>query len=237
MTEAGALRRRARTLVVTGLLREARLLDGLDVAVVVGGGSRPALEGRLHAVPLGSVGAVVSFGLAGGLAPDLNVGDLVVGTAAVTEQDSLPADAHVTESWTSRLDASGQPYRLAHVAGVDRPVLEAQAKAALQNSSRAAVVDMESHVAAAFARARGLPFGILRVVSDGPRDTLPAVVGAAMNPDGSISLGRIIAGLARNPSQLPSLLRTGRHANVAFRRLRGVRGLLSPGGGLLGLDL
>jgi hypothetical protein len=33
-----------------------------------------------------------------------------------------------------------------------------------------------------------------------------------------VALGAVLASLARNPAQLPALIRTGRHAGLAFGR-------------------
>lgn len=40
-----------------------------------------------------------------------------------------------------------------------------------------------------------------------------------MKPDGGVALGAILASLARNPAQLPALIRTGRDAGAAFEAL------------------
>ena len=96
---------------------------------------------------------------------------------------------------------------------------------------------MESHVAAAFAARHGLPFGAIRIVSDGADHVLPPAAGTAMRPDGSIDVFGVVRSLARDPGQIPALIATARDAAVAFRALGRVRGLLGLSGGLLGLDL
>ena len=75
---------------------------------------------------------------------------------------------------------------------------------------------MESHIAERVARERGLPFGVIRVISDGADAALPPVALVAMRPDGGIALGAVLASLARDPRQLPALLRTGRQADRHF---------------------
>jgi hypothetical protein len=40
-----------------------------------------------------------------------------------------------------------------------------------------------------------------------------------MRPDGGMALGAVLASLARDPRQLPALIRTGRQADQAFRGL------------------
>ncbi|MBA3837952.1 MAG: phosphorylase, partial [Zymomonas sp.] len=53
-------------------------------------------------------------------------------------------------------------------------------------------------------------------VSDTANETLPPAALVGMNPDGSMALGRVLRNLARHPTQLPALIRTGRSANAAF---------------------
>ena len=69
--------------VITGLRAEARCLSGLDLAVACSG-ARPG-RARAEAARLLAEGAfgLVSFGLAGGLAPELRPGDLVLAEAVV----------------------------------------------------------------------------------------------------------------------------------------------------------
>ena len=63
----------------------------------------------------------------------------------------------------------------------------------------AAAVDMESHIAAAYAAEAGLPFAALRVISDPATRALPALAMAAIKPNGDIDLRKVLRGVARNP--------------------------------------
>ena len=102
-------------------------------------------------------------------------------------------------------------------------VVDAAAKAALYASTGALAVDMESHVAAAFAAEHGLPFVALRVISDGADRALPKAAQAGMKKDGGMDILAVLRELAKDPRQLPALIRTGREAEVAFQRLKLLR--------------
>lgn len=179
--------------------------------------------------------AVVSFGLAGALDPSLAVGAVLVpdrvlsasGTPARTSSD-------LVRPWRGYLADAAIPYGTGDVIGVDTPLLTPGDKASVRGSTGAVAVDMESHVAAAFADRYRLPFGVLRVVSDGALRALPPIVGQVMRPDGSIDIMRLLTGLLRRPRQIPSLIATGRDAGTAFRQLGRVGGLLD---GRVGLHL
>lgn len=221
--------------MVTGLLGEARVAAGAEVVTIAGGGDRSALERRLAALEPSSVSAVVSFGLAGSIDPDLEVGALVCPSFVLDLQgERFDTASPANDRQRSALGAGGIRVVAGGLLGVDAPVLESDAKAALRASHPAVAVDMESHVAALFARLHGLPLAVLRVISDGAGRDLPPLAGQAMRPDGSVDLRRVLVGLARAPGQLPALLATARDAAAAFRVLRRVRGLLGP---RLGLDL
>ena len=64
------------------------------------------------------------------------------------------------------------------LAGVEEVVVAQACKAALRSETGAAAVDMESHIAAAYAAEAGLPFAALRVISDPASRALPALARA-----------------------------------------------------------
>ncbi|MDR4306209.1 hypothetical protein IHQ68_06205 [Chelatococcus sambhunathii] len=117
--------------------------------------------------------------------------------------------------------------------GVDGIVATAAEKAALRARTGAAAVDMESHIAERVARRHGLPFAVVRAVSDDARRSLPPAALVGMRPDGGVDLGAVLRSLAKDPAQLPALIATGRDAEKAFRALlRGFHRLRAGAGDL-----
>ncbi len=106
---------------------------------------------------------------------------------------------------------------------------DASAKRTARAATGAIAVDMESHIAAAVAVRHGLPFAVARVVSDGADRSLPKAAQAGMAADGSMDIAAVLRALARDPRQLPALIRVGREAETAFRALGRGRDLLGPG--------
>ena len=92
-------------------------------------------------------------------------------------------------------------------------------KAVLHAETGASAVDMESHIAAAYATEAGLPFAALRVISDPATRALPAIARNAIKPNGNIDLKKVLRGLARNPFTLRALVSTGIDFNRALRIL------------------
>ena len=105
------------------------------------------------------------------------------------------------------------------IAGTDEIVTEPAEKAALHRDTGAAAVDMESHIAARLADAYHLPFAALRVVSDAAEDRLPPAVIGAIDADGKLRLAAVLGSIARNPLQIPALIRTGRGSEAATKSL------------------
>lgn len=169
--------------------------------------------------------AVISFGIAGGLAEDLGCGTWIVARAVLTPAERWPCDAAWLRILAERLPGA----RTADVAGVDEPVAEPAAKRALHRATGAAAVDTESHIAVRIAAAYGVPFAAFRVVADDALRTLPPVTRAALAPDGSIRGAAVLGSLLRRPAQLPSLLRTAIDAGTALRALSRGRRLLGHG--------
>jgi adenosylhomocysteine nucleosidase len=219
-------------LAVTGLAKEARLAAGPGVATIGAGGNPARLRSLLAERASPDCRAVVSIGIAGGLDPTLLPGDVVVATGVVAEGGRYAASREVARAYAERL--AGAPHRvhLADLAGVDAAVLTREAKRALWQGTGAAAVDMESHVAAAFAAAHGLPFAAIRVVCDPADRALPAFVAGALKPDGSPDVAAVLLALLRRTASVADLVRLGRDSAAAFRALSRCRALL---GGSLGV--
>jgi len=197
--------------------REAALVSGDRLRSVVSGGVAKLLPARLEAaLTRQQMVGIISVGLGGALSPDLRVGDWVVGARVTDGTTSWETDV----AWTRRIVAAlGPDARLGAILGSDAIVANADAKAALHEATGALAVDMESHVAVQVARAHGLPFAALRVMSDAADRTLPMAALAGLRPDGGMNLAGVLWALAKDPRQLPALIQTGREADVAFKGL------------------
>ncbi len=232
-------------IVVCGLAAEARIAAGAGVSVLAGGGDADRLALDLDALcreesDIAGPG-IISFGVAGGLAPGLAPGAVCVADGLVAPDGALTA---TDVTWAVRLAVSlaDLPAVRGRFATADAPVAGVAAKAALHRGTGALVVDMESHVAARAAARHGLRFAALRVITDPAGRALPHAASVGMRADGRVDLPAILASLARNPRQLPGLIRTGLDARIAFAALLRCRQLLGPGFGLdsgldFGLDL
>jgi hopanoid-associated phosphorylase len=210
---------------VAGLAIEARIASGPGVHTVACGGNARRLAAALESEIARGANAVISFGIAGGLAEDVVPGSWLVASAIVTPTSRWPCDT----AWAASLAKRLRGALITELAGVDEPVADPAAKRALHRATGAAAVDTESHIAAEIAAAHGLAFAAFRVVADPARRRLPAAAAVALDPDGRINRTAILGSLARRPGQLPLLVRTAIDARTAFRALSRGRRLLGPG--------
>jgi hopanoid-associated phosphorylase len=206
-----------------GMRREAALVErhgeALGVRAVAGGGRADLLETRLKAALKGvPVHGVISIGLGGALDPALEVGDVVIASEVLRPRRRWDTD----RTWREHLIARLPKARVAPVYGSADMVLHTLDKAKLRGQGGAALVDMESHVAAKLAAAAGLPLAVVRVVSDKAGVSLPPAVLDGITEDGGMNLMGVLSALVRDPAQLPALIRTGQDADRAFKVLAAV---------------
>jgi hopanoid-associated phosphorylase len=206
-------------LAAVGMRREARLVERPGVRAAVGGGRADRLEQRLRQA-LAGARAVISIGIGGGLDPALKVGDVVIGAEVSQPGLRWRTDA----DWRARLAERLPRAMIGAIHGSDEMVLAASDKARLHAETGAVLTDMESHVAARVAAEFGLPFAVLRVVSDAAGASLPPAVRQGLTEDGGMNLSGVLWALARGPGQLTGLMRAGRDADLAFRALRTAAG-------------
>jgi hopanoid-associated phosphorylase len=198
-----------RFLVITGLLSERICAEGEGLVPVCSGADTEGLRAALERTQGFALAGVVSFGIAGGLDPALRPGDVVIGSAVVAEDRRYGTNADLSMILTEGLVAAGGRIISGCIAGVEAPVLQPKAKAALRAKTGAVAVDMESHIAADFAARRRLPLAVVRVVNDPAARALPPIATTAVTPDGGVDFKAVFRDLAREPGQIGNLVLAG----------------------------
>jgi adenosylhomocysteine nucleosidase len=197
-----------RTLLVVAAerfeLKHIRPHDGQEW-IFAANGPGPALAAEAAEKIGRSVDAVLSTGLCGGLAEQLEVGDIVVGTAVNGVSIDVPL-------------LMGR-YLAGPIVSLDRVAQTVAEKRALRETG-AVAVEMEAAAVLDWARRRGVPFYCVRVVSDTCREDFRLDLNAARDAAGRFQPGRIVAQALRRPVQgVPELLRLRKNAAVAVRAL------------------
>ena len=116
----------------------------------------------------------------------------------------------------------GMPVQGGTIAGVDRPLVRPEEKLALFAQTRAGAADMESHVVARAAVAAGIPFVVIRVVSDPSNRTLPQAALAGLTEEGRVDGPAMALALLKRPWECLDMLTLALDGAQAMHRLRRV---------------
>ena len=214
-------------IALVGMAFEARIAAGPGVFVICRDGKNAVAETFEAALQRGCR-SIISFGVAGGLAPHLRAGDWIVGSSIIDGQDARPTDT----SWSQKMLSMIPGAQHAPIVGVDAAVADTNVKRQMHVRTGAAVVDMESHLVARLASAYGLSFAAARVVIDPAHRQVPAAALAGLGPGGTNNVTAVIRELIAGPSQLFGLLRLALDAYVARGALLRMRRTLGPNFGL-----
>ena len=217
-------------IVVVGLAFEARIAAGPGLRVICSGDGRNLAATIAREFSAGCPG-LVSFGVAGGLAPELSSGSCVVASNVLSEEGNWTTDG----DWSERMLSAVPGAVSGALIGVPAPVARPEDKQALHRKTGAVAVDMESHIVARMAAAFNVPFAAIRVITDPAKRALPRSALAGMRPDGTTNVAAVLRALVRRPADLPALFQTALDARTARAALLRGRQLLGPGLGLADL--
>lgn len=146
---------------------------------------------------------VLTSGFAGGLKPELRVGDVVFST----DEPAL----------REKLTAVGATPAMFYCAS--RIAVTAAEKAELRRTTGANAVEMESEAIQVGCRARGIPCATVRVISDTAQDDLPLDFNQFSKPDLSLDYAKLALAIAKSPGKIPALLRLQKNSSGAAQRL------------------
>jgi adenosylhomocysteine nucleosidase len=199
--------------VLVGLQAEARLVKPGRVACSGGVPDRARLLAR-QLLEEGAEG-LVSFGIAGGLAPGLIPGSLVVASGVEVRNQVLSADAQ----WCRRLLARLPKAQFGVVHGGEVVAATPGAKARLRAGAQAVAVDLESAAVAETCTEAGKPFAVLRAVADPYDRGIPASALVGLDENGDTRPLAVMQALLRRPQDLPGLIRVGLDTKAALQAL------------------
>src|SRR4029079_10856215 len=199
--QGGGMPRPSTIVAVTSLAREALVARGSGVSVVCIQGDR--LGAALHAAIHPGVSGIISFGISGGLHPELVAGDWIVASAVRYRDRIIETDS----KWRHELSKRLLGAVLADIFGSDTMVPTPSENSQLQPTHDAVAVDMESHLAAEIAAEHQIPFAACRVIIDAAHRALPSAAGLALDSNGSVDVFAVMRSVLQSPSQLPDLFR------------------------------
>ncbi|MGB5182855.1 MAG: adenosylhopane nucleosidase [Xanthobacteraceae bacterium] len=210
-----------RVIAHVGLAFEARIAAGPGVLAVC----RDRETADLLRLAIGAgCRSIISFGVGGGLAPDLIPGDCVVASAIIDYPAVRPTDP----LWSRKLAEMIPDARHGPIMGVNAVVSDPADKRKLHAFTRAVAVDMESHLVARLAAAHGLALAAVRVIIDPAHRAVPPAALLAMAPGGSADVSAMLREILARPSQVSPLMRLAADAISARAALVRLRRALGP---------
>src|SRR5262249_27413590 len=145
-------------------------------------------------------GCLVSFGIAGGLAPGLRSGTVIVSGEVVSEECRWVIEPSIRRRLSEFARSIG---------AIEGPVFGASSILATQTDKRRAwattqalAVDLESEIIARTATALGIPFVVLRSIADTAGRDLPPASLLPLTADGKADLLKVFSAVLRRPFQI-----------------------------------
>jgi adenosylhomocysteine nucleosidase len=217
-----------KVLCTTGLLAEARIARAAGFATVVGAGDRERTAALVESA-VKHASCLVSFGIAGGLAPHLRAGDVVISAEVLSDSEHWHCDA---------LFRARAAELAAEIGAIEGPVLGTSRIMARTDEKRqtwletgALAVDLESDVVARIACAARIPFVVVRTIADTADRTLPPAALIPLARDGRPKLAHVLVSVLRRPRQVAELFGLARETRAALAALalpaRALHGLVA----------
>ena len=204
--ELRALRRQMR-LRKTGPGYVGRIGDREVVATVTGVGTALARAATIRLLDAVEVKWVIVVGIAGGIGNQIPIGTLVLPHLVVDG-----ADGSVRRPTPLRV---GTPY--GKLWTTDELILDPARHADLQLDGVLAL-DMETAAVAKVCDERGVPWSVVRAISDRTSDgTVDGEIFGLTHPDGSANLPAVARYLLRHPGALPRLDRLAKDSKLAAK--------------------
>ena len=166
--------------------------------------------------------ALLGIGFAGALSSSLDVGDLVVARECRTSTGDSVATTPILLEAAKRIQADGLAVRFGVTLTVDQVVCQAEGKRRLALTlapGEIACVDMESSAVARACAERGVPFLIVRCVSDLFAEDLPVDFNRCRGADGRVNNLKVIASAIGRPSSIKGLLELRKRAMICSEKL------------------
>jgi hypothetical protein len=153
---------------------------------------------------------VLTCGFAGGLNPDLKLGDVVF---------ELPI---ANPPLTAQLLAVGA--KPAAFFCADHIATTVAEKKKLRYATNADAVEMESAAIHAVCAEHDIPCATVRVISDTAHEDLPLDFNALAKADKSIDFGKLFLAIAKSPNKIPQLMQLQKKTKFAAQQLADVLG-------------
>jgi adenosylhomocysteine nucleosidase len=169
---------------------------------------------------------VLTCGFAGGLNPDLKLGDVVFEVSSSSSRRESPQieigekSEPIDIGCHDKLIAGGA--RPAIFFSADRIATTVAEKKRLREQTGADAVEMESAAIHAVCAERKIPCVTVRVISDTANEDLPLDFNALTKADKNLDFGKLFLAIAKSPGKIPALMELQKKTKFAAEKLAAV---------------
>ncbi len=166
---------------------------------------------------------LISWGCAGALADYINSGDLILANRLVDAKGDLAVSTSISSEWHAHSHNHLSNYVTIHSGLlVESTVVVSSStdKQKLYQETGALAVDMESIAVAKVAQHHNHPFLVIRSIVDPAHLNLPLAISRSVNGQGDVVMRLLLLYILRNPSEIPALIKLGRHFGAATKTLK-----------------
>jgi adenosylhomocysteine nucleosidase len=187
--------------------------------VTSGMGMKRAREATQLLVDTYAPHRVISFGIAGAVEEDLEIGDVVLPEGYYQLESGLLGERTSLATWPSPAhDAAAEALSIHGrqvYTGTAITTSGAQVDRSQLGDLPHPVLEMETAGIAQVARAHGLPLFSLRAISDGPRAPIPVDLAQVMDEQANLRVRKLLVALLRHPASVFQTRRMIRNTEIA----------------------
>ena len=200
----------------------ARAKSGVSI-LVTGIGRQNAEKSVRELLATHSPELVLTCGFAGGLNPDLKIGDVIFEiplTPSLSPPSGERVSARTGEGLVEKLlAAAAKPVKFFCADRIATTIAE---KKALHAQTGADAVEMESAAIRVVCAECGIRCITVRVISDTADEDLPLDFNALAKPDKNIDFGKLAWAIAKSPGKIGALMALQKKTSFAARQLANV---------------
>jgi adenosylhomocysteine nucleosidase len=146
---------------------------------------------------------LLTCGFAGGLDPELKIGDVIF------ETENEPVCAKL-------IAAGAKPVK---IFCADRIAVTTREKKQLREQTGADAAEMESAAVQAVCRERGIPCATVRVISDTANEDLPLDFNQFLTPEKKLEMSKLMMAVASKPWKMGAMMDLQKKTKLAAQRL------------------
>jgi adenosylhomocysteine nucleosidase len=173
------------------------------VLIITGWGRKRAGEATRVLLAESNPQVLISFGIAGAVHSDLQIGDVVISTKSCILENELPGQflqlASLSEAaWNAAYDEL-RPYKAQLCVGTAITTHGSQVVLQKDQEFPNPILEMETAGIAQVAAEKGVPLVSIRSISDNPEAPIPLDLEAAMDEDDNLLVSKLVTMVFRDP--------------------------------------